>query len=72
LGEEIPTSGKNASISGQNIPLSGKHPSDLGQIIPTPEYLLPVFRQVIYTEGQERRVIIRITISRYLQTRLSL
>jgi hypothetical protein len=35
LGEEIPTTGKHASILGQNIPTS--------------EYLLPVLRQVFQT-----------------------
>jgi hypothetical protein len=31
LGEEIPTSGKHASILGEEIPTSGNYPSDLGQ-----------------------------------------
>jgi hypothetical protein len=45
LGEDIPTSGKHASILAQEIPTSGNYPSNLGQEIPTSEYLLPDFRQ---------------------------
>ncbi|MBO7129955.1 MAG: hypothetical protein J6W05_09335 [Prevotella sp.] len=45
MGEEIPTSGKHASDSGQNIPPSGNYPLNPEQEIPTPENLLPDFRQ---------------------------
>ena len=46
-GEDIPTPGNRASVLGQNIPTSGNYPSDSGQEIPSPEYLLPILRQII-------------------------
>jgi hypothetical protein len=60
LGEDIPTTGKYASISGQNIPTSGNYPLNPGHEIPTPEYLLPDFRHVfvhIYTGGQDEKLV---------------